>query len=166
MDDGNNTITIDLLHELFEYRDGHLFWKTKVSQRINIGDKAGSIDQKGYCRIMINNKSYKTHRLVFMMHNGYLPEQIDHIDGNKLNNRIDNLRPATNGQNRHNTSIQKNNSSGVKGINWQKRDNKWQARVMLNKKSYQVGYFDTLEEAKQAIQKVREQLHGDYARHN
>ena len=165
MDNIDTSIAQQKLHELFEYRDGKLFWKIRKAACVYIGNEAGSIDKKGYRRVMINNKSYKTHRLVFMMHYGYLPKQVDHIDGNKLNNNIENLRQATHGQNRQNSKIQKNNTSGVKGINWQKRDNKWQARVMLNKKSHQIGYFETLEEAKKAIEKARQQLHGEFARH-
>ena len=165
MDDRNSSITQQRLHELFKYCDGKLFWKVRQAACIYIGDEAGSVNKKGYRRVMIKNKSYAMHRLIFMMHYGYLPKQVDHIDRNKLNNRIENLRPATHGQNRQNATISKNNTSGVKGINWQKRDNKWQARVMLNKKSYQIGYFETLEEAKKAVEKARQQLHGEFARH-
>lgn len=100
-------LTQDLLKELFSYRDGDLYWK-KSRSGIKIGCSAGTIDDRGYRVIKINGKSYKGHRLMFLYHHGYLPEFLDHVDGDPLNNDIDNLREATkqeNGRNRKRVNL-------------------------------------------------------------
>ena len=83
------SITQDYVKQLFEYRDGELYWKVKYSQRVKIGAKAGALDGDEYFRISINGKRYLNHRLIFLMHHGYLPEYLDHIDGNPSNNKIE-----------------------------------------------------------------------------
>ena len=87
-------LTQDLVRALFNYRDGNLYWKISKSYRIKIGNLAGRINKQGYRSVGINNKEYRYHRLIYLYHYGYLPKFIDHIDGNKLNNNIDNLRSA------------------------------------------------------------------------
>jgi hypothetical protein len=71
----------ELLKQLFDYKDGNLFWKKNKKQITNI-------EPIGYVRVCLNKKQYKAHRVIFLMHHGYLPEYIDHIDGNKLNNKV------------------------------------------------------------------------------
>ena len=160
-----NKLTQDLLHELFEYRDGVLYWKVANSNRIKTGDAAGCLFNNGYLCTRINNKKYLNHRLIFLMHYGYLPELLDHIDGNKLNNRIENLRSATNSENSRNSKIRKNNTSGIKGVTWDISSKKWKAQIRDEKKYKCIGRYKTIEEAAEAIKKTREELHGEYARH-
>jgi hypothetical protein len=90
---------------------------------------------------------------------------IDHIDGNSSNNRIENLRGVTGSQNQWNRKKSVNNTSGIKGINWDKQKSKWVSRVMVNYKSIFLGRFDTLEEATVAVENAREKYHGEFARH-
>lgn len=163
--DTTNELTQDLLNELFEYRDGVLYWKIAKAKKIKVGDVAGNLHKTGYLTTMVNSKRYLNHRLIFLMHHGYLPQCLDHIDGNKINNRIENLRPATIGENSRNSKIPKNNTSGFKGVSWHSRDKKWQAQLMINKKSKHLGIFKTIEEATEAVKKAREELHGEFARH-
>ena len=87
---GAGELSADLLHELFEYVDGTLVRKVTTGSKAQAGMTAGFLDGK-YRRVGINGKEYRTHRLVFLMHHGYLPKQVDHIDNNSLNNRIENL---------------------------------------------------------------------------
>ena len=85
-------ITQDYVKQLFEYRDGALYWKISLNSRSIIGKKAGSLSSKGYFRVSINGKTRYIHRLIFLMHHGYVPKIIDHKDGNSLNNKIENGR--------------------------------------------------------------------------
>ena len=98
------------------------------------------------------------------MFNGYFPQEVDHIDGNKTNNKIENLRAATKSQNQHNSKINKNNKSGVKGVCWDKRKNKWKSQVALNKKNYYLGHFDNIEQATTIVNKFRKEKHLQFAR--
>jgi len=161
-------ITQQRLHELFEYReDGNLIWKIKIGKRIKVGDIAGAYDQ-GYTRISINYTRYPLHRLIFLYHHGYLTVglQIDHIDGNSENNRIENLREVTQRQNNMNSKLKVTNTSGVKGVYWSKAQRKWHSRIKVNGKNTHLGYYDTLEEAESVVKDARKKYHGEYARHN
>jgi hypothetical protein len=159
------SITQDYVKQLFEYRDGELYWKVKYSQRVKIGQKAGALDGDEYFRISINGKRYLNHRLIFLMHHGYLPEYLDHIDGNPSNNKIENLRAATLTQNQHNRKLGKDNTSGVKGVCWHKIKKKWQVQMRINNKVKHFGYFKNLELADLVAQEARNKYHGAFANH-
>jgi len=155
-------VTKELLHELFEYRDGNLF--RKINRRsYKAGEKVGFLSRNGYLRIRINKKNYYLHRIIFMMFYGYFPEEIDHIDGNPLNNNINNLRAANPVLNGYNRKKFKNNTTGVKGIRFYK--NAYEARCSVNKKRFSIGRFKNLEEAKKAIIEFRNKYHGNFANH-
>ena len=156
-------IDFKVLHDLFEYRDGVLYWKV-ATRGHKVGQIAGSTASR-YCCIKYQGKLYKAHRLIYLMMHGELPQFIDHIDNNPLNNKIENLRPTTKAQNGFNRKINSNNSSGYKGVGWDKQAKKWKARCWVNKKTHNIGFFDTIEEAADAIKSARIELHGDYARH-
>ena len=88
-----NEITQDKVKELFEYRDGALFWKVSSNNFIQVGQQAGTaINDSGYHIVGINGKTYRLHRIIFMYHHGYFPKNVDHIDGDAKNNKPDNLR--------------------------------------------------------------------------
>lgn len=159
-------ITRELLLELFEYREGELFWKKKTSNksRINIGDKVGFL-KNGYLVAGIDGRLYKNHNLIYLMHHGELPDIVDHIDGNSLNNKIENLRPVTINQNNQNRKKPKNNSSGVKGINWDKQSQSWKVGLMKDKKSIHLGYYMDFDEAVKVITEARNEYHGNFAKH-
>ena len=145
---------IDLLHERYYYKDGNLFYKETVCGRAKKNSVVGSISGCGYIKTRIADKTYLVHRLIFAMHNRYFPRLIDHIDRNKINNKIENLREATSSENAINSCLSKNNISGYKGIDF--NQNKWRARARRNKKQYDLGRFNTLEEAYQARVKFLE----------
>jgi hypothetical protein len=157
-------MTEDQLHALFDYQDGFLFWKVDSSQNVKAGQKAGGVDSRGRWRIGINGKQYQAHRLIFLMHQGHVPSMLDHIDGNPLNNRIENLRPANFSTNGCNRKLGINNTSGVKGLTWNKPAGKWQASVKVNKKTHYFGYYKHKEIAEAVLLMARQRLHGEYMR--
>lgn len=158
-------ITQDNLKEYFEYKDGNLFWKKQPSPQIKVGDVVGTINKRGYVQVKFLCKRFYAHRLIYFMFNGYFPQEVDHIDGNKTNNKIENLRAVTKSQNQHNARINVNNTSGVKGISWDKRCGKWKAQIAVNKKNYHLGRFDDFDLAKKTINQFREKYHQEYARY-
>lgn len=142
------------LLEMFDYKDGELYWKPF---------KAGTIDGGGYVQTGIKGKYYKNHRLIFLIHHGYVPDCVDHIDGNKINNRIENLRPATKSENQYNKRLLRKTSSGIKGIVWRKDTKCWRVRINVDGKNFTVGNYQDLESAKEAMQEARSRLHKQFA---
>lgn len=136
---------IDKLLERLNYIDGVLFWK-------NNGKKAGYTNKQGYIEINSSNGKILAHRLIFYMFNDYLPDLIDHIDRDCRNNLIDNLREADKRLNSINRELQRNNTTGYKGIFKEvNNDNiRYRARVYYYGKTYNVGSFNSLEDASYA----------------
>jgi len=158
-------ITKEILNFLFEYKNGELYWKFSLSSKSPKGCIAGSIKHDRYRRISIGKKPYLAHRLIFMMFNGYMPEIVDHIDGNRLNNHIENLRPANRSQNQHNKPALKTNTSGHKNVTWNARKRKWLVNLRLNSKDIHIGYFEDIELADLVAQEARNKYHKEFARH-
>lgn len=122
------------------------------------------INTKGYHQIRINKKTVEVHRLVALtfLDNPEFKKEVDHIDNNKLNNYLSNLRWATRTENRRNCNIYKNNTSGYKGIIFIDYRNKWKAYLSIDNKHIHLGYFDNLDDAiKIRMRKVNE-IFGDY----
>ena len=151
-------------HELFAYDDG------KLIRKIFAGSiKAGSIvnykEPNGYLRVRVDNKRYSVHQVIFCMQHGYIPKMIDHINGIKDDNRIENLRVANPSQNGYNKPLGKMCKSGVKNVNWEPKMKKWQVRLKVNKVAKIMGYFDDLELADLVAYEARNKFHGVYANH-
>ncbi len=172
--DENQTISFDLTSNLmisltemakiltYDLNTGRFTYKCKPRAQTEIGDIAGTIDKEGYRVIKIKNKLYKAHRLAWLFIYGRMPiGQIDHINHNRDDNRIENLRVVNNQENQKNRLINKNNKSGVNGVFWNKLSNKWQARIRVNSKAIHLGLFSTLDEAIE----VREQANIKYGFH-
>lgn len=156
-------MTQEYANSLFKYKDGKLFWKVTRSVNSFAGKEAGSMIGP-YKSVMVDGKNWRVHRIIFLMHHGYLPKMIDHINTDKLDNRIQNLRPSDEKTNLFNVGRRKDNTSGVKGVSWDKNRGKWVVRISLNKKIHQwyVGCFDS---ACTIAKEAREKLHGEYANH-
>jgi len=157
--------TQERLKELFEYRDGLMIRKTRPSIRSFVGQVVGCPDPEGYLRVSVDKRQYLLHRLVYLFHHGYLPEFLDHANGNRANNKIENLRPASKYQNILNSQIRSDNTSGVKGVCWNARKRKWFAKIYVNKKSLNLGYFDDIELADLVVREARVIHHKEYANH-
>lgn len=136
-------VTQKLLKEMFGYRDdGNLYWICNMSGSARFGDIAGYFDKtKGYITVSVKSKNYRLHRMIFLWHEGYLPEFIDHDDGNPLNNRIGNLQPITRSQNAMKSKNFKNNTSGFRGVYWDKRKRRWEVMLNANGIRHKLGRF-------------------------
>ena len=127
------------LEELKEFLDynpdtGIFIWKKQVAQNIKVGQEAGAMNSNGYIQIRFKNSPYLAHRLAYYMYYGIHPLEklVDHIDGDKTNNKIDNLRLATNSQNGMNrVSLAINNTSGATGVVWNKTKKSGQLELRL-----------------------------------
>lgn len=166
-----NEITQNLLKELFDYKDGNLYWKVTRGNKIKIGDRAGSLTDRGYRLIGINGKSYLAHRLIFLYHHRYLPEFLDHIDGEPTNNDILNLREATQQENNRNkrkerTKNDKPTSSIYKGVTWNKANRKWLVQIHIDRKGKYLGLFTSEIEAAKAYNRTAVKEFGKFAKLN
>jgi hypothetical protein len=140
-------LTQERLKELFDYRDGSLFWRKTGGGR-NKDCHAGCIANNGYVHIKIDGTAYLEHRLVWLWHHGYFPEnQVDHINRDRAKNGIENLREVSNVCNLRNTGSPKNNTSGVKGVMWSKRNKKWRSGIVINDKHKFLGLSSDFTEA-------------------
>lgn len=140
-------LTQDRLKELLDYDPDTGVFINKIDRgtKIKAGSLAGWIDKTtGYRRINIKDKQYYAHRLAFLWMDGYLPENnIDHKDRNRLNNKWSNIREASQSCNLRNSNISKNNKSGITGVHWGSRENRWIVQICIPKNIY-VGSFDNL----------------------
>jgi hypothetical protein len=148
------------LHELFEYREGNLYWKIKPASNVQVGDKVGN--NRLYSHTSLKGKKVYVHQIIFMIFHGYLPLIIDFKDNNPSNTRIENLREADQSKVRCNSKKRKDNTSGYKGVSWCSRKEKWHARVTTKKKAAYLGYFECKEKAYQAYCKAAEKYHGEF----
>jgi len=140
-------ITYERVHELFKYSHGE-FIRIKTIGHVKKGITAGSLSSDGYKYIGIDNKGYSVHRLVWLYHNGYMPEfQIDHINRDRADNRIENLREVSRSCNLRNCGNFKNNTSGVKGVSYHGARKSWSATIYNNGKTYYLGHSEDLGEA-------------------
>ena len=152
------------LHELFEYRDGRLFWKTSRSNRTQIGDEAGYYCQNGYQYVNAYCIKVKRNRAVWIWHNGAIQPGllVDHINQNKLDDRIENLRLATKSQNNFNAGRRKNAKTAHKGVRLRRDGKKWCARIMVDQREVHLGAFETEAEAVRAYQMALEKFAGEF----
>ena len=160
---------IELLQQLLTYcpETGQFRWTAAATKKV-AGKIAGAKPNgQGYGRVCIANTKYHAHRLAWYMHYQQDPGemQIDHVNCDKMDNRICNLRLATQAENCRNTKTGSANKSGYKGVSWHKKTKKWQACIVKNREYHYLGLFDTAEEAAAAAKAARAELHLDFARH-
>ena len=164
-------ITQGLLREIFDYKDGFLYWK-KPRPKIVVGSKAGALMTSGIevrRRIKVNGKSYLSSRLIFLYHNGYLPEMVDHRDRDTLNDRIENLRAASKFENARNRNPERESTSKYLGValrTYYQKYKYWAAQISTNKKCKHLGLFKTEEAAALAYNKAAVMFHKEFANLN
>lgn len=156
-----NELTAEKLRELLHYDPdtGKLTWKVRAANRVQIGDTAGSKNSQGYLQVTMQNRKLKAHRLVWLHVYGEWPKgQIDHINQDKTDNRLANLRDVTQKQNLQNKGKYQVNTSGHTGVHWHKRLGKWQSAIAHHRKIIHLGYFTNIEDAV-AARKAAEKLY-------
>lgn len=143
-------LTYERLHEVLDYNEetGIFIWKIKPAHRVDIGDTAGCKNSKGYIYISIDGKDYRANRLAWFYVYGYFPERcIDHKNRIRHNDWIDNLREVSPQCNARNSGNPKDNTSGVKGVYWNKQFKKWRAMITVNQKICCLGCHKDFSEA-------------------
>ena len=139
----------------------------KIVNGRDAGETAGSLNDDGYRYIKIFDKRYKAHRLAWLYVYGEWPKnQIDHINNQRDDNRIENLRDVIQSQNSMNATIQSGRTSQYKGVSWHKKTNKWRTQITINGKCKHLGYFVSEEEAARAYDRAALELYGIYANLN
>ena len=156
-----NELTAEYLRSVLHYEPetGIFTWKVSQARRIRVGDVAGSVRADGYLAVKVRGQIYKAHRLAWLYGLGEWPKlDIDHINRNRSDNRIANLREVTHKQNLQNAGKYSHNTSGHTGVYWYKQTAKWQAQIAHHQKKIHLGFFNTIEEAISA-RKAAERLY-------
>lgn len=158
-----NELTAERVRELLHYAPdtGVLTWRATMGRSALAGSVAGTCGR--YVNVKIGQRRYYAHRLAWLYMTGEWPRvYIDHRNGDGLDNRFANLREATGSQNQANKIISKVNSSGVKGVHWFARTQKWRAEIKANGRSVHLGYFTELSDAAAARAKAEREHHGQF----
>lgn len=152
---------------VWEYQDGALFWRIKCGRGVSVkhpGDKVVvKSDALGYQYVTWQRKHYAIHRVVFLLTQGWLPDCVDHIDGNPSNNAASNLRAATRLQNQHNRKPNVKSETGIKNVS--KHRDKWSVRFSIGGKTKHIGWYDDIDLAELVACEARLLLHKEFARH-
>lgn len=160
-------ITLERLRERLVYDPitGVFTW-ADARGGVKLGDTAGYLRSDGYIDIRLDGKIYRAHRLAWLYVYGVFPECIDHIDGNRLNNSISNLRNVAKGGNSKNLGINKNNSSGETNIMWYEPLGKWHVQIQCDGKRIHIGYFSSMKEAVDArdVARLKYGFHSNHGR--
>lgn len=164
-------ITYEEVSKLLKYnsKTGQLIWLVKKGSRALKGEIAGFSSKrtngKKYIRVVINDKIYMAHNIIYLLKTKNLPkQQIDHIDGCGTNNKWGNLRLVSHRENHKNKRKPSNNTSGVVGVYWTKNINKWEASIKINNKKIKLGYFINKEDAVKS-RKLAEIQYGFHSNH-
>lgn len=146
----------------YDPQTGEFVWLVSTRNGVSAGDVAGYRMKLGYKQIKINGENYRAHRLAWLYMTGNWPSKfIDHIDGNPFNNKFENLREASTEINRQNQrkAASNNVSSGLLGVSWHKKTNKWRASVQTKGKRLHLGYFDCKLEAHEKYLETKRLMH-------
>jgi len=157
-----------LLKEEMEYRDGNMYWTVPGGRR-RLDKPAGGTEGKGRnWRTLIlraEDRTYKVleHRAIFWLHHGYWPKEIDHIDRNPLNNRVENLREVSRSENLRNIPAHKDSATGIKNVYWNKGRKKYVVQIRVGSMRKTVGYSKDIEFVELLAHEARDKYHGEYA---
>jgi hypothetical protein len=178
-----NLITQAEVHRLLRYdaTTGDFIWNTRQPASFKAGGHsaahicarwnasyaekaAGTINPNGYIQINVQRNLWYAHRLAWFFVHGEWPRYIDHINGDRSDNRIENLRSVTNAENHKNQGLRAINTSGVVGVSWLTRRQRWQARIMVDGLQVNLGHFRDFADATRA-RLAAEKLYGFHENH-
>ncbi len=141
--------SIDDLRRCFIYdkATGKIYNRIKRSVNVNAGDEAGCMNGEGYLVVKFRGSTFSLHRLAYAMYYGEWPEQIDHVNGDRADNRINNLRSATLQENNKNKKLPRSNTSGHMGVSWSQKAMRWTAYISVKGKNKNLGSFNDIADA-------------------
>jgi len=162
--DSDRGLTQERLKELLSYcKETGLFTRLVTAGGMKAGVVAGTMHSDGYVTVRVDNYIYKAHRLAWFYEYGFFPpNEIDHINRVRDDNRITNLRLATKSENLRNRPVFERSKSGIKGIYFNKRLKKWQAKLFVNKKIIHLGWHKDIDDAKKAYKLGSIKYHGEF----
>lgn len=155
----------DRVRELLDYcpDTGQFTWKIHVANR-KAGTAAGSRHNEGYVSIKVDGKQFLAHRLAWLhVHGSWPSTKLDHKNRNRADNRLENLRPASNNQNSYNAATPRTNTSGTKGVHWHAPYGKWVARVRAEGREIFLGAFKDKADAVKIVEAARNEFHKEFA---
>jgi hypothetical protein len=162
-------IDADFFRRHFDYDESSGIFRRRTFRGKQLSDtrNTGTFDARGYITLSIEGQNFLAHRVAWAIKNGDISStiDIDHINGNKSDNRLKNLRIASRSENSCNKPISKQTSSGVKGVCWHKLAGKWYAQLKIKGAYVYRKSFDRLEDAERAIKEKRTEFHGEFANH-
>ena len=144
---------------------GKLFWKVrKRGPGAAIGKEAGTLRDNGYYQVHIDGKFYRRSHIIWYLYCGYLPPQeIDHINRDPSDDRIENLRLSSSSMNKANQKKRSDNKSGHRGVHFRQDRNKWVAQIAYDSKRVTLGTYDSIDEAITAYQEASLKYHREYS---
>ena len=149
----------------YEPDTGEFFWLIDRPRKTKAGEKAGHFNKTGYLEIRYNKKTFQAHRIAWYLQTGEDPKgmTIDHINGNRADNKFNNLRMASQKENSRNRRKSDGKTSKYKGVYWYKRHEKWKATIGHEGRCIHLGYFHDEYEAHLAYCKAALELQGEFA---
>lgn len=162
----NSDLSAERLREVLHYdpETGVFTWRVSTTHRVHVGERAGALKSNGYVQIGLHNKRYHAHRLAWLyVHGSWPPDELDHINRCRSDNRITNLRLASRSENNQNHGLSKRNSSGHTGVCWKRAVGLWSARIMRDYQEVHLGYFACISDAV-AARKAAEVEHHPFRR--
>jgi len=159
-------ITFERANELLDYcpETGKFTWVGDRPNQVKAGSQAGYTRRDGYLVLVLDCRHYLGHRVAWLMAKGNWPSSmIDHIDGDPRNNRLSNLRPATRAQNMMNMALLESNTSGFKGVSWDKSCGKYQAYITVDRRKKSLGFFSDKMLAAAARHAAEKKYFGEYS---
>lgn len=161
-------MNVDEFKEFITYDPdtGLMYWNKVINNKARSGDLCGSnVDSKGYRRVCFKGKQFRAHRVAWLLYYGCTPSaQIDHINGNRTDNRICNLRLASNAENSRNAKLSKDNTSGCSGVTYHKKAKKWAASIMYNRKQIYLGIYENILDAVQVRKEAEVRYFGAFSK--